>query len=218
MSPLRHLDDARKTKNTPQARQPAVTLQFARTPGNETVLRTVIVAVEETRAKIDLEDGHPALLTEDVITALAPHLVVAQSATHYQVQEFRLDLGALWLLGLVIEADQSLIEVSFQQAGGNPLAIFAPIEDVTTSSVNDLARAVDDAIERLYVPLTNLDTALDAVLDATDTTDISQIHREVLALKSDVEVAKFGFERALRDGTGERLRKTMLEGRHTLKS
>ncbi|MBB5514702.1 hypothetical protein FHS89_000708 [Rubricella aquisinus] len=194
--------------------KPAVTLHFTVSPGDAPHLTDVICLLNETSAEITLGEGHPAELAAEVVSALAPHLDMAKARTNYQVRDFRLDLGAFWLDGLSIQAERSTVTVSFRYAGGNPLAIFAPINGARESAIHDLARAVDDAIERLYVPLVNLDTALDAVMDVADEAEIMRLHREILSLKSDIEAAKFGFERALRDGTGDRLRKITLEARH----
>lgn len=211
MAPLPTLDNrVNGTRHHGDALDPVVFV-YVMTAQNAPQLDEVTFPVGSATANVSLDAAHDDQIVPQITDAIEVILNEHGHETVFAEPSFAMNIGALHLAGLTVMTNvlsdgtrKAVVRVG--RTAGSPLELFNPNAFETYTTAQALAHAIDDAIQRIYIPLTNLDQAMSDALEHSDTTDLVRLQKQFLSFKTEIELAKFGFERALRDGTVDRLR------------
>ncbi|QPH53870.1 hypothetical protein [Pontivivens ytuae] len=114
------------------------------------------------------------------------------------------ELEGAAILARAYAENVAAITIRLRRLQGNALALLQPgvLRDDATSRA--LERAVDEAIERIYVPLRNFETSIDLALREGRRGEAERIHAQIIAFRTEIDNICYNFERLLADDLARR--------------
>lgn len=91
------------------------------------------------------------------------------------------------------------LTIRIRRLQGNATRLLHPDLLDDDQSTKALAAAVDNAIERIYLPLRNFEHSIDVALRETATAQVERLHAQIIAFRTEIDNVCYNFERLLSD-------------------
>ena len=200
---------------------PSVTIHAQRSARSGVMVSGIEINSQGTRIKLTFEEDRPVdqvfgpQMAEAVVSmcARAPHDNSLLSLPDLTVVVEGCELQGAAILSRIYAEQVTAITIRVRRLQGNAMRLLKPglLRDDATSQA--LERAVDDAIERIYLPLRNFEHAIDSALKEISQGQAERLHAQILAFRTEIDNVCYNFERLLADDLARVKSREELAGR-----
>ena len=186
---------------------PSVTIHAQRSSRAGVMVGGVELNHDGVRIKLTFEEDRPVdqvfgpEMADAVISlcARAPQENGLLSLPDLHVVVEGCELKGAAILSRVYAEQVTAITIRIRRLQGNAVRLLTPglLRDDATSQA--LERAVDDAIERIYLPLRNFEHSIDSALQEISQGQAERLHAQILAFRTEIDNVCYNFERLLAD-------------------
>ncbi|RED11250.1 hypothetical protein [Pontivivens insulae] len=119
------------------------------------------------------------------------------SAPEFEVDAGGCNISGATILTSIVKDNATAITVRLRDIRGNAMELLTKNVVPPTVDAELLQRTIDDALNRIYVPLRNFDAALERAMEERRDGDVDRLHAQILAFRSEIDTVCFNFERLL---------------------
>ncbi len=191
---------------------PAITIHAQMSGDRGVTVNGVELLVDDTRIRLTFEtDRNVADVfgpeMAEFVTGLCNQ--APENGRLLSLPDLRADISGCELEGAAILArayaeNVAAITIRLRRLQGNALALLQPGVLRDDANARALERAVDEAIERIYVPLRNFETSIDLALREGRRGEAERIHAQIIAFRTEIDNICYNFERLLADDLARR--------------
>ncbi|SOH94573.1 hypothetical protein SAMN06273572_104273 [Monaibacterium marinum] len=186
---------------------PAVVIHARRSVESGILVVGVDLSVGGTRIKLSFDqdrrieqvfgiDVAPLILS---LCDQAPAEAGVMSKPDLHVAVAGCEIRGAAILSRIYAEHVTALTIRIRKLQGNATRLLHPEVLNDDQSLKALSAAVDNAIERIYMPLRNFEHSIDAALRETATMQVERLHAQIIAFRTEIDNVCYNFERLLSD-------------------
>ncbi|WP_316013908.1 hypothetical protein [Roseobacter sp. HKCCA0434] len=184
---------------------PALTIEAMRSARAGVTIRSFEMVLDGTRLRVAFDEDRPVadVFDTDMADAIlsmcrdAPAQAGMVSLPDLQVVLDDCTLSGASVLARVYAEEVTALTIRIRQMQGNALRMLAPGVLNDDTALRAVETAVNQAVERIYLPLRNFESEIESALAEGDVGRTERLHSQIIAFRSEIEHVCFNFERLL---------------------
>lgn len=180
------------------------TLTLIREDNGPLYIQRFDVIMENGRMRLSFDQDMPIadVLRAEVAEAIGYLVARITDTSLLSAPDFEVDAGGCRVHGAtiltnIVKDNATAITIRLREISGNAMSLLH--QSVVPQAVDSgaLQRTIEDALNRIYVPLRNFDAALETAIEEHRDGDAERLHAQILAFRSEIDTVCYNFEQLL---------------------